>query len=75
MKKQKKKDYTKNYAHGVPLGEYSELCAYFTFLHINAIPFSFRYLSTVLIDFFYIQFAVKFRFRKIPVVKIDHPLD
>ncbi len=33
------------------------------------------YLGTVLRDFFFLQFAVKFGFRKIPVISVDHQLD
>ncbi len=35
----------------------------------------FRYLRTVLRDFFWLQFSVKFGFRKIPILDVDHPLD
>lgn len=34
-----------------------------------------KFLSTVIADFFLLQFSVKFGFRKIPVINIDHPLD
>ena len=33
------------------------------------------YLGTVLEDFFWLQFAVKWGFKKLPVVDVDHPLD
>jgi hypothetical protein len=33
------------------------------------------YLSTVMRDFFFLQFAVKFGFKKIQIVSVDHPLD
>ena len=33
------------------------------------------YLCTVLRDFFFLQFSVKFGFKKIPVLNVDHPLD
>ena len=33
------------------------------------------YLATVFRDFFGLQFAVKFGFKKIPVINVDHPLD
>ena len=33
------------------------------------------YLKTVLRDFFALQFSVKFGFKKIPVINVDHPLD
>jgi len=35
----------------------------------------FAYLGTVLRDFFFLQFAVKFGFKKIPVISVDHQLD
>ncbi len=35
----------------------------------------FRYLRTVTRDFFWLQFSVKFGFRKIPILDVDHPLD
>lgn len=35
----------------------------------------FRYLKTVTRDFFWLQFSVKFGFRKIPILDVDHPLD
>ena len=33
------------------------------------------YLGTVLEDFFWLQFAVKWGFKKVPIVDVDHPLD
>jgi len=33
------------------------------------------YLGTVLKDFFWLQFAVKWRLKKVPIVNVDHPLD
>ena len=33
------------------------------------------YLSTVMRDFFFLQFSVKFRIKKIPIINVDHPLD
>lgn len=33
------------------------------------------YLKTVFRDFFALQFSVKFGFKKIPVINVDHPLD
>ncbi len=35
----------------------------------------FTYLSTVMRDFFWLQFSVKFGFKKIPILNVDHPLD
>ncbi len=37
-------------------------------------PFA-RYFVTVMRDFFFLQFSVKFNLRKIPVINVDHPLD
>lgn len=34
-----------------------------------------RYLGTVIKDFFLLQFLVKFGFKKIPIINVDHPLD
>ena len=34
-----------------------------------------RYLAAVIRDFFFLQFSVKFGWRKIEVVNVDHPLD
>jgi hypothetical protein len=33
------------------------------------------YLSTVMGDFFFLQFAVKFGWKKIQIINVDHPLD
>lgn len=33
------------------------------------------YIWTVIIDFFLLQFAVKFGFKKISIINVDHPLD
>jgi hypothetical protein len=35
----------------------------------------FKYLITVVRDFFFLQFSVKFGFRKIQIINVDHPLD
>ena len=35
----------------------------------------FTYLKTVMRDFFFLQFAVKFGFKKIRIINVDHPLD
>ncbi len=37
-------------------------------------PFA-RYVTTVMRDFFFLQFAVKFGWKKIPIKRVDHPLD
>ena len=59
-----------------PLKNYSVFRAYF------ALPFrkataksTFKLLGVILKDFFFLQFAVKWRIKKIPVVSVDHPLD
>ena len=58
------------------LKKYSVFTSYF------ALPFrkvtaksTFKLLGVVLKDFFFLQFAVKWRIKKIPVVSVDHPLD
>lgn len=38
-------------------------------------PIFFSYMRTVLKDFFWLQFSVKFGFRKIQIIDADHPLD
>lgn len=35
----------------------------------------FKFLHTVIMDFFILQFSVKFKLRKIPVYRVDHKLD
>ena len=58
------------------LKKYSVFTSYF------ALPFrkvtaksTFKLLGVVLKDFFFLQFAVKWHIKKIPVVSVDHPLD
>lgn len=46
-----------------------------TIFHRPSRKILFKYLRTVLKDFFLLQFSVKFGFKKIPIVHIDHPLD
>ncbi len=46
-----------------------------TFFNGSARKVLFGYLSTVMKDFFLLQFAVKFGFKNIPIVSVDHPLD
>jgi len=59
-----------------PIGSYG------VFLPYVIIPFRFksaqvlfRFLRTVVRDFFWLQFSVKWRFRSIPVLDVSHPLD
>lgn len=35
----------------------------------------FKYIGTVMNDFFFLQFSVKFGFKKIPILNVDHQLD
>lgn len=41
----------------------------------KTLPAAIKYVRTVLRDFFFLQFAVKFGFKKIVIVPVDHPLD
>ncbi|MBM7021959.1 hypothetical protein [Treponema sp. Marseille-Q4523] len=56
--------------------------SYDAFLPYLIIPFRiksakvlFRFLRTVVRDFFWLQFSVKWRFKTIPVLDVSHPLD
>ncbi|WP_455157446.1 hypothetical protein [Treponema socranskii] len=56
--------------------------SYGAFLPYLIIPFRlksakvlFRFLRTVVRDFFWLQFSVKWRFKTIPVLDVSHPLD
>jgi len=56
--------------------------SYGAFLPYLIIPFQlksakvlFRFLRTVVRDFFWLQFSVKWRFKTIPVLDVSHPLD
>jgi len=58
------------------------IASYGIFLPYLIIPFRlksakvlFRFLRTVICDFFWLQFSVKWRFRTIPVLDVSHPLD
>lgn len=46
-----------------------------TACHAKTRKAMFQYLGTVMRDFFFLQFSVKFGFRKIPILNVDHPLD
>lgn len=58
------------------LKTFSVMPVYFAaFTHkIIFIPFM-KYMYTVVKDFFLLQFSVKFGWRKIEVIQVDHPLD
>jgi hypothetical protein len=66
----------KGYAHGTPLKEFGIFRSYLvTLTHRRTIAALAPYLWTVLKDFFFLQFSVKWGWRKIPIVSVDHPLD
>ena len=46
-----------------------------TFTHIGTAARGASYIATVLKDFFLLQYLRKFKFLKIPLVHVDHPLD
>jgi hypothetical protein len=46
-----------------------------TLTHLTTLAAFLRYMGTVLKDFFFLQFSVKWGWRRIPVVSVDHPLD
>ncbi len=59
-----------------PLSHYSIVKAYLTVpFHWSAFKMLMKYLRTVIFDFFLLQFSVKFGWRKIPVLPVDHELD
>lgn len=59
-----------------PLSSYSIAKAYLTVpFHWSAFKVLVKYLRTVIFDFFLLQFSVKFGWRKIPVLPVDHELD
>lgn len=43
--------------------------------HWSTLKVLLKYLKTVLFDFFLLQYTVKLRLRKIPIVSVDNPLD
>jgi hypothetical protein len=50
--------------------------AYFTVLfHFSSLKILLKYLKTVIKDFFFLQFSVKWGWKKIPVIHVDHELD
>jgi hypothetical protein len=46
-----------------------------TLTHLTTLRTFLPYIGTVLKDFFFLQFSVKWGWRRIPVVRVDHPLD
>lgn len=59
-----------------PISSYSVLPAYFTLpFRRCSINVAFTLIRTVLHDFFWLQFSVKFGLKKIEVINVDHPLD
>lgn len=46
-----------------------------TVFHRASLAALLRYARTVMRDFFFLQFSVKFGFKKIVVLNVDHPLD
>jgi hypothetical protein len=46
-----------------------------TLTHLTTISAFLRYAAVVIRDFFFLQFSVKWGWRRIPVVSVDHPLD
>jgi hypothetical protein len=66
----------KGYPHGTPLEEFGILRAYLNVpTHPKSLAALLVYLFTVTIDFFGLQFVVKWGLKKIPVVSVDHQLD
>jgi hypothetical protein len=66
----------KGYPHGTPLEEFGILRAYLLVpTHRKSLAALLAYLATVIKDFFFLQFAVKWGWKKIEVVSVDHPLD
>jgi hypothetical protein len=70
----RKKD--KGYRHGTPLGEFSTLVPLFL---IPSHRVSFKpgalFMGVMFKTFFYLQWAVKLGWKRVPVVHVDHPLD
>ena len=61
---------------GRPLASFSVLRSYANLLfRPRSIPATFAYLRSVVCNFFVLQFLVKWGIKKIPVVRVDHPLD
>jgi hypothetical protein len=66
----------KGYPCGTPLAEFSILRPYLLVTtHRKSLVALLAYLATVIKDFFFLQFAVKWGWKKITVVSVDHPLD
>jgi hypothetical protein len=68
--------YVKGYPYGTPLAEFGILRAYLLVpTHRKSLAALFSYLAVVIKDFFFLQFSVKWGWKKIAVVSVDHPLD
>ena len=46
-----------------------------TLVHPDAVAAATRFAGTVVRDFFWLQFSVKWGVRRVPIVAVDHPLD
>jgi hypothetical protein len=72
----KNKGYPPGFAAGIPLGDFPLWRPYVrTLTHLPTIFAFLPFFGTILKDFFFLQFSVKWKWRRIPVVKVDHPLD
>ncbi|UTC82619.1 hypothetical protein [Treponema denticola] len=59
-----------------PIGSYGIFLPYLIIpFRLKSAKVLFRFLRTVIRDFFWLQFSVKWRFRSIPVLDVSHPLD
>ena len=59
-----------------PIGSYGVFLPYVIIpFRLKSAQVLFRFLRTVVRDFFWLQFSVKWRFRTIPVLDVSHPLD
>ncbi len=75
-RRNKKKSYAGPSAGIRPLKSYGVIDVYIMALtHLETCRALFPYLKTVLKDFFFLQFAVKFGWKKVEIIDVDHPLD
>ncbi|UTY33892.1 hypothetical protein [Treponema putidum] len=59
-----------------PIESYGILLPYLVIpFRLKSAKVLFRFLRTVVRDFFWLQFSVKWRFKTIPVLDVSHPLD
>ncbi|MGI5085249.1 hypothetical protein [Treponema putidum] len=59
-----------------PIESYGILLPYLVIpFRLKSAKVLFRFLCTVVRDFFWLQFSVKWRFKTIPVLDVSHPLD